>query len=95
MHALENKFKSMPSFEIFYENFTKEQSKFMHLCALPSSKNEALVAHTSKGRKNISINRRNILLKMEKLPPNFSRKQILLLQLPSLLSLPPRQGRRS
>jgi hypothetical protein len=47
MDALESEFK-MSSFDIFYERLTREQYNLMQLDALSSSKNQDLVAHTSK-----------------------------------------------
>lgn len=49
MDALGSEFK-MPSFELFCERLTKETSKLMQLDALSGSKNQVLVAHTSKGK---------------------------------------------
>jgi len=49
MDALGSEFK-IPSFEIFYERLTREHSKIMQLDSLASSKNQALMVHTSKGK---------------------------------------------
>jgi hypothetical protein len=47
MNALGDDFE-MPSFDIFCERLTKEQSKLMQLDALSGSKNHAVVVYTSK-----------------------------------------------
>ena len=47
MDALGSEFK-MPSFEIFCEHLTREQSKLTQLDALSGSNNKALVAQNTK-----------------------------------------------
>jgi hypothetical protein len=50
MDALGDEFE-MPYFEIFWENLTREQFKIMQPDALSNSKNQSLLAHSSKGKK--------------------------------------------
>jgi len=49
MDALGSEFK-IPYFEILCEHLTMEQSKLIQLDSLSGSKNQDLVAHTSKGK---------------------------------------------
>jgi hypothetical protein len=93
MDALGDEFK-MPSFEIFCDRLTREQSKLMQLDSLSNSKNQALLAHTSKGKKKGSYKKKKDLHKVVRLPPNLNKNQNHL-HLPSLVSLPPRQRRKS
>ena len=51
MDALGSEFK-MPSFEIFCERLTREQSKLTQLDVLSGSNNKARVVHTSKSKQN-------------------------------------------
>jgi hypothetical protein len=50
MDAQGDEFK-MPSFEIFCECLTREQSKLMQLDSLSNSNNQDLFYHTPKGNK--------------------------------------------
>lgn len=56
MDALDDNFK-MPTFELFYECLTREQSKLQQLDALSSS--QALVAHSSKGKSKARFQKKN------------------------------------
>lgn len=44
------KYYKMPTFEFFCEHLSREQAKLIHMDALPSSKNQALIAQSSKGK---------------------------------------------
>lgn len=57
MDALGDDFK-MPTFEKFCECLTREQSKLRQLDALSSSSNQALVAHTAKGKSKAQFKER-------------------------------------
>jgi len=68
MYVLVDKFK-MPSLEFFCECLTREQSKLMQLDALSNSKNQALVAHSSKGKHKAPYKKKKYVVQGSETPP--------------------------